>query len=457
MKKFICVLFAAVFTFGAFSAAANGEYSDYLEVPLYSECAMLICTDNDEVIFSKNINKQTMPASLTKVITASVILSECEDLDEMFTVPESCLTELQGTGSSLAGLKAGESVSIHDLLCCLLIHSGNDAATALACWSTGSDRQAFIDKMNALAESLGCVNSHFTNVHGLDDEDQYVTCADMAVFFENAFKYETFAEICGMTSYTLPESNMQKERTIRTTNFTLMPGYKDYYCKYEQGGKTGTTSGAGCCLVSKASNNGYNYIAVCMNSIKEDIDNDYVDENGAFVDTKAMYDWAFGNLRLVPIASSARIVGEVPVRYGKDADRVTLCPGSNSYGLMPKGVDESGLLIEVIDDTAPERLTAPVHKGDYVCKGRVLFSGDVIAEIDLVSSSDIKRSFLSLFGTTIEDIFSSPVFKALVAAAAVVFLLLVFSRRAAKKKSRPKSNYETLKQSDFAKKGERKK
>jgi len=455
MKRIISIVFSLLISLTAFSVPAWGEYSSYLETPLYSDCAMLICLDNNEVIFSKNINKQTKPASLTKVITASIILAECTDLEETFTIPAECIRELDGTGSSTCDLKEGETLTIHDLLRCLLIPSANDAATALAYWSTGSDRQAFIDKMNALAEELGCTNSHFMNVHGLDDDEHYVSCADMAVFFENAMSYPAFAEIVALTDYMLPETNMHKERKITNTNFTLMPGYKDYYCKYELGGKTGTTSGAGSCLVSKASNNGYNYIAVCMNAPKEDLDGDYVDENGAFVDTQQMYDWAFDNLRLVPIASSAKVVGEVPVKYGKGVDSVTLCPSGNSYGLMPKGVDESSLLIEVVPDTAPQALKAPVKKGDVICKGRVLYAEDVIAEIDLVSSADIKRSFISFFGTTIEEIFSSVMFKALAVVIAILLALLVGARFAAKKKKRKKSNYEELNAGDFIRKNRR--
>ncbi len=452
-KAFLSLLLAAVTVLSAALTSASAEYSSYLETPLYSDCAMLLCLDNDEVIFSKNINKQTKPASLTKVITASIILSECKDLDEEFAMPESCIRELDGTGSSLSGLKPGEVLTIHDWLCCLLIPSANDAATALAYWSTGDDRQAFVDKMNALAEELGCTNSHFMNVHGLDDEEHYVSCADMAKFFEYAMKFPAFSEISSQTSYTLPETDMHKERIIRTTNFTLMPGYKDYYCEHEICGKTGTTSGAGRCLVSKASNNGYNYIAVCMNSIMEDIDKDYVDENGAFVDTKQMYDWAFTNLRLVPIASASQVVSEVPVKYGKGVDSVGLCPAENAYGLLPKGETDKSLLIEPVADTVPELIKAPVGKGDKICKGKVLYAGKPIAEIDLVASADIKRSFFSFFGTTFEDVFSSSVFKALAVVIGAALILLVLSRKAAKRKTRRKSNYESLSSGDFQKKG----
>ena len=238
-KKIISLAIALITILTLFNIFAFADYNEYLENELYSDSAVLICTDNDEVIFQKNMNKQSKPASMTKVITASVVLENCSDLTQVVTVPESCIRELDGTGSSMSGLKIGETITVYDLLCCLLIPSANDAATILANFITGDDRQAFVDKMNALAESLGCVNSHFMNVHGLDDDDQYTTPCDMAKFLKNAMQYSVFEEISGMLNYTLPESNLQKERTINSTNYTLNKAYKDYYCPYSKGGKRG--------------------------------------------------------------------------------------------------------------------------------------------------------------------------------------------------------------------------
>lgn len=440
MKKLSSsLLIFIILALTVFGTGAGAVYNDRLENELYSDCALLLCTDNNEIIFSKNINKQTKPASLTKVVTALVVLSQCSNMDEVYTIPESCIRELDGTGSSLGGHKAGEQVRIYDLLCNMLIHSANEAATALATYVTGNDRQAFVDKMNALAQELGCTNSHFMNVHGLDDEDQYVSAMDMATFFKAAMENSVFAEIVAKSEYMMPETNMNKERKITTTNFTMMPGYKDYFCKYSTGGKTGTTSGAGHCLVSGASNNGYNYICVALNSVKEDLDGDNVDENGAFVDTKAMYDWAFTNLRLVPIASTAKIVGEVPVKYGKGTDYVTLCPGENAYGLMPRGVDENSVLIQVKEDTLPKSLSAPVKKGEKICRGQVYYANDVVSEIDLVASSEVKRSFISGILSAAERLVDSPYFRLLAVVIIAIPLLIIglsFYARSKKRKKR---------------------
>ncbi len=418
----IVILSAALVPAGAINC--NGYIDTF-----YSECYILLCTDNDEVLFSKDINKQTKPASLTKIVTACVILNEIHDLQQTVTVPTEALDELIGTDSSSAGLRVGETYTVYDLLCCLLIPSANDAATTLAIFLTGSDRQAFVDKMNAIAEELGCENTHFTNVHGLDDDDHYTTAADMAKFLQYAMKFDEFREISSMATYRLPASETRKERTIRTTNYTIVGSYRDYYNKYIDGGKTGYTKEAGQCLAVHATNNGYNYIAVAMNGPKYDIDEDGYEENGAFVDCKNMLDFAFRKLRLVSIADASRIVGEVPVKYGKGADYVTLSPSGKGFSLMPSGVDAGSLLIKVVESSVPDHVTAPVKKGDVICKGKVYYADEPIADIDLVASTDIRRSMLSYLGTAIVNIFSSPAFKLIVILIVAALITLTVMNR----------------------------
>lgn len=303
MRKVICSILCAVTVILSVFIPAGAAYDAEMEkLGLYSECLLLMSADNGEVIFAKNETMQSAPASLTKIVTACVVLENCSDLTAPVTVTEQSLHELDGTGSSLGGLKAGETLSLYDMLCCLLLQSANEAATTLANYVTNGDRAAFIAKMNELAERLGCTDSHFVNPHGLDDEDQYVSADNIAKFFKYALEFPAFAEIVGKNSYTLPATNMQGERTIHSTNFMLNSAYKDYYCKYVKGGKTGTTSQAGRCVVTLASNDGYNYIGVAMRSIFEDVDRDGVEENGAFLDCKRCLS---GRLRISALLRSA--------------------------------------------------------------------------------------------------------------------------------------------------------
>ncbi len=455
MKK-ILTIFAiiSVLVSSVFALPANAAYDEVMEsLDLYSDCLLLVSADNGEVIFEKNAGKQTPPASLTKIVTAIVVLENCKDLNAVVTVPESCIKELDGTGSSLGGLKAGENVTVYNLLASLLIQSANEAATTLADYISGGDRAKFIKMMNDVSAKLSCINSNFTNPHGLHDENQYVTAEDMAKFILHAMEFPAFAEITGKTSYKLPATNLQDERNVLNTNYLLNSAYKDYYCRYVKSGKTGSTSDAGRCVVVTASKDGYNYVAVSLNSVFEDVDGDGVNENGAFLDTKEMLEWAFKNIELVAISDTTQIVGQVPVKYAKSTDVLTLLPSEAVYSLVPVGTDSGSLLVEPIKETVPEYVKAPVKKGDVICKAKVLYAGNVIKEIDLVASMDLKWGFFTSIGTVAKSIFSNPVFILIAVAVIVALIILVFIKRKrdkAAKRSNGK-NYKVLSYNDFMK------
>lgn len=452
MKKILTILLTAIIFISSFCVTnASAAYDDVMEeMKLYSDCLLLVSTDNGEIIFSKNANKQTAPASLTKIITAIVVLENCSDLTATVTIPESCIRELDGTGSSLGGLMVGEQLTVYDLLCCLMLVSANESATTLADYVSGGDRAKFVSMMNEVAERLGCTNSHFENPHGLDHDNQYVTATDMAKFITHAMSFPAFEEIVAKKSYVLPETNMQQSRTIHTSNYMLISRYKDYYCKYVKGGKTGSTSNAGRCFVAYAAKDGYNYVAVALNSIFSDVDNDGVNENGSFLDCKEMLDWTFSNIELAAVADTTRVVGQIPVKYAKSVDYITLSPSETVYSLVPKGTDSGSLLVELID--APESVRAPVKKGDIICRGRVMYAGDVIKEIDLVSNIDAKISIFAFLGSTAKSVLSSWVFR-IAAIIIVIVLIILISRKRKKNNSRPVSgkSYRVLNYNDFMK------
>jgi D-alanyl-D-alanine carboxypeptidase (penicillin-binding protein 5/6) len=232
----------------------------------------------------------------------------------------------------------------------------------------------------------------------------------------------------------------------------LNSAYKDYYCKYVKGGKTGTTSKAGRCMAAYASKDGYNYICIALNSTFYDVDKDGVNENGAFLDCKEMLEWTYQNIELVPICDINQVVAQLPVKYAKNTDYVTLSPEETVYSLVPKGTDSSSLLVEIVEGTAPEILKAPVKKGDVVCRGRVLYAGNVIKEINLISNTDAKMSIFSFIGSTAKSIFSSWIFRiiAILVIAALV-ILVIKKKNNGSGGSKKKKGYQILNYNDFIK------
>lgn len=452
MKRFLSIILCLIIALSAFFSIPSGAAYDssMKELGLYSDCLLLISADNDEIIFEKNKRKQTSPASLTKVVTAIVVIENCKDLNAVTTITEECIRELDGTGSSMGGLKAGEQLTIYDLLCYLMIQSANDAATSLANYVTGSNRAAFITKMNEVVKRLGCKNTNFVNPHGLDHEDQYTTAEDMAIILKYAMTLSAFAEITGKLSYTVPANNVKSERHLSNTCYLLNKNYEDYYCKYVKAGKTGTTSKAGHCVVTYASKDGYNYIAIALKSYMKDFDNDGWDENGAFLDCKEMLEWAFKNIELVAICDPEKIAGEVKVNYAKSTDFVSLVPAETVYSLVPLGTNKGSVLVEPVPDSVPESVDAPVKKGDIICKGRVLYAGEVLREIDLVAANDVRRNFFSLIGSKAKKLVTNPIFIIIsILVLAGVAVMLILRRKKRRSHAVAGRDYKILSYKDF--------
>ena len=200
------------------------------------------------VTYSKNIYKKLYPASTTKILTAYIALQKC-DLNEMVTISENAVN--QTTDSSVCNLRAGDVISMRDLLYGLLLRSGNDAAIAIAEHISG-DIDQFAVLMNEEAKELGATNSNFVNPNGLPDVNHYTSVYDMYLFFQAALSNETFVDIISTKSIDVSYSNASGETTTQTWNNT------NQYLLGKQtapdgitvvGGKTGTTGDAGYCLV----------------------------------------------------------------------------------------------------------------------------------------------------------------------------------------------------------------
>lgn len=203
--------------------------------------------NNKEVKYSYNATVKLNPASLTKVMTALIILEKCE-LTDMVTIGD---ITIQESGSQLFNLKQGDTISVQNLLYAMLVYSGNDAAVALSQYISGSEEE-FTKLMNEKAQSLGCTGTHFANSNGLTNEEHYTTVYDLYIIFNEALKYDIFKEIISTSSIDISYTNINNEivnRTVNTTNKFLTGEYTNPDAVSIQGGKTGSTNAAGKCLM----------------------------------------------------------------------------------------------------------------------------------------------------------------------------------------------------------------
>lgn len=206
-----------------------------------------------EVVYSQDLFKKLYPASTTKIMTAYLIIRDC-NLGDMVTVSESAVN--QADDSSTCGLKAGDYITVNDLLYGLMLSSGNDAAEALAEHHSGSV-EAFAKVMTEEAHKLGATGTQFRNPSGLPDEEHYTTVYDMYLIFQEAIKLEKFVEVINTKSQAVVYTNAggaTVEKTYTNSN-RYHTGSVDTPEGFEViGGKTGTTYDAGYCLILYSKN-----------------------------------------------------------------------------------------------------------------------------------------------------------------------------------------------------------
>lgn len=211
--------------------------------------ALLINDTKNKLIVSKNIYDRKYPASITKIVTALIALQE-DKMDEIVTVSKEAagITE---PGATLCGLKEGDQIAMKDLLYCLLVYSGNDAAVAIAEHISGSV-EAFAERMNEEMTYLGASGSHFVNPHGLQDENHYTTAYDLYLVFHQLLKYDTFREMIHRPKYKAVWKNAEgKKCKLKMTSTDRYLSGQATAPEGVQvvGGKTGTTIDAGSCLI----------------------------------------------------------------------------------------------------------------------------------------------------------------------------------------------------------------
>ena len=226
---------------------------DNMQFAKTAEGAGAFNIDTHQVLYSQNLFEKLYPASTTKILTAYIILKNC-DLNATVTVSHDAANP--GHSSSVCGLKEGDVITVQDLLYGLLLESGNDAAIALAEYCSGSVEE-FAKLMNSTAKSFGATNSNFVNPSGLPDENHYTTIYDMYLIFSNAISLESFVAIISSQTHDVAYTNAQGaavSKTFKNTCGYLTGAYTAPENVTVTGGQTGTTGEAGQCLVLLSQN-----------------------------------------------------------------------------------------------------------------------------------------------------------------------------------------------------------
>lgn len=426
MKKTVTALIIAfVMTVTCFNFTAY-MYNVDENYELNCKNAIVVNTDTGRTVFEKNADERVSIASLTKIMTAMVVIDNCTDLDAVVETKFSSLLAIGNTGLVTINLQSGEQMKVKDLLYCLLIASAADASVVLADYIGGSI-SGFVEMMNKKAQELNMADTHFVNTHGLDAEGHYSTARDMAKLTEYALSNELFRDIVSKSSYTAESTNKSTSRTVSTTNYLLLPSSGFYY-KWADGVKTGYTGDAGRCLISTAEKDTARYVCVVLGC-------DAYNSNGTmackhFSDSIYLFEEVFKSYSMKKACEKDGDIASVPVKcLGIDTNAQGVFSEDFTY-LLKKG-EKPEFDVKLENETVKN----PLKKGDKLGTCDIKLDGKLLRTVDIVAKEDVLRNYTKIILSALIWILVI-----LLAVAVIVILSSVFKRKSSGRGRRMKRN-----------------
>ena len=430
IKKLFSLFFSIIIICLMFLPAVSASAYEVTEFEIHAKAGALISLDTGEFLYENNIDQRLYPASITKIMTATVMLeSKKFNPDEKIAMTASALKLVLGTGSVVSNLRAGEEITQKDLLYYLLMSSAGDCAYLVAEYYGGSVEN-FVKLMNKKAAELGLTSTCYENPVGLHHESNYTTVRDIYTLASYAMQNELFMEVCSSDRYTVPATNFSGERTLTTTN-RLQDKNTNYFYKYAHGIKTGFTDEAGRCLVSTASYDGYNYMCILMGCPNN------ANKRYEFYDSAELYRWAFNNFAFKKIADSDEPVCEMPIELSLETDYVSLYFKEPFVTILPKEADDSTIVVKTTLNEKSHK--APVKKGQVLGYAEIYYAEKLIGTVDLVAGETIKPSGILVFAHHAKSFFTSTFMKVIIIAIiliVVIFIILCIRLNISKLKKR---------------------
>jgi D-alanyl-D-alanine carboxypeptidase (penicillin-binding protein 5/6) len=351
------IIFSIIITIFPLNSLANIE----VESPSY----ILMDSKTGTVLLSKNENDKRPLASVTKIMTMTIIMEELASGNLKLSDKIATSENASKMGGSQIFLKANEQMDVETLIKSIFVASANDASYAMAEHIAGSEA-LFVERMNKKAQELGLLNTNFKNPHGLDEDGHYSSAFDIAVISRELMKYPL------VKNYTSIWQDKIRNGTFELTNTNKLIRF------YEgaNGLKTGSTGKAGFCISATAKRKNLELIAVTLGASTS---------NNRFSDAKALLDYGFSNYKNITLASKENEVAKVEIVYGKTSN-ISLYPNIDLDYLI-KSDDKAK--IDTVIETYPKK--APIKEGDVLGKISFTKEGKVILEANLITKIKVNK------------------------------------------------------------------
>lgn len=380
MKKLKVILFIFIFIINLCIFAPPCFADNNLKT--YCPSVILMETSTGKILYEKNANEISFPASTTKIMTAILTVENC-NLNDVATVSHNAVYSIPYDYTH-ASLKEGEELTIEQLLYALMIPSANDAAIVLAEHISGSVEE-FAKLMNKRAEELGCKNTHFVNPNGIHNKEHTSTAYDLALMGQFAMKNETIRKVVSTKQFSLPITNKynKTDRIFNNTN-DLLSTYSKYYYEGTTGVKTGYTGEAGNCIIASAKKNDFEVLLVVLGgkSTSKGLSERYLD-------CKTLFDYAFDNYSIKTLNEKNSVLKKITVSGAtKETQNLNLIVKDDIKIFADKNIDLSTLNPEI---TLDKKIRAPIAANSVVGKISYIYddkeySSDLIAQTQVIAS-----------------------------------------------------------------------
>lgn len=334
-----------------------------------AESGILIEYSTGKILYSKKIDEKLAPASMTKIMTLLLIMEAVEEgkinLDDNISIS----TNASSMGGSQVFLDPNTEMKAEELIKSIAIASANDSAVAMAEAISGTTAN-FVSRMNSRAKELGCKNTNFKNVHGLDEEGHYSTAYDMSLIARELLKHEQILKYTSTYEAYLNKPNGTSTWMVNTNKLIK------YYTGLD-GLKTGFTKTAGYCLTSTAKRNDMRLISIVMKEPSSQVRNS---------ETISLLNYGFSNYKIKTILKKDQKLGTIEVQNGKkELADITILEDATNLELINDNKEYS---FNIVTD----KVKAPLKKGDKVGTLELTEQGTVIKRLNITVKENIPKA-----------------------------------------------------------------
>ncbi len=420
------------------------------EAALTAQSALVVFLGSDMprdmVMYEKNPDARMAPGGMVRVMVGLYALKTLEDQKIDPAVATGTYTEelydlIAGQDLETAGMQYGDVWRVEDLLYMGVMCTAADAVGALSVALAGS-HDKFVEGMNALAAEIGCTDTHFQNVFGLDHAEQYTTARDMYRILRYAnLHMPQLCDILGTTEYT-PKPVVGEADTWTTANLMLRPSSEFYYAPLVYG-RTGNSGTEGRAAVSVARDGGFEFLTVVMGCkpapasepaegegetpAEGEGETPAVAEEGlALVDTTLLFRWVYNNVSYETVVSRYQPITRVGVELAWNTDSIPLVAASDLEGMLRAETKVSALRYEVAIDESllseSGKLVAPLEAGQICGKATVYDGDDVIGTVELCVAETVTRSQVLAILSAVWGVLTNPFVLILFAVLVALFI-----------------------------------